>query len=380
MKRVLTVGLVMVGLLACIARADGDLARNFATPPVESRAWCYWWWLNGNASKEGISRDFEEMRQKGISGALLFDAGYVAGDPQVPQGPPFMSPAWRELFKHAVREADRCGIVLTVNLCSGWDCGGPWVTQEHAAKQLVSSQMRVKGPGPISAALPTPTAVRKGFYRDIAVLAAPADGYQLTASSSQPGFPPELADDSYDNTRWISNSTAAGMGPTPEKPESLLFDCDEPRSVAGLWLKPGPDCGPEQTEVQCSDDGSTFRPLQRVTMKPGEETIIGLAETRAKYFRVVFFSAHGGNWNVQVSEIALMTKDQAAAKQRPAPVRWNHAAVVDLTKFVDGNGQLDWKAPTGAWKIIRIGYTLTGLSTSNPGSGPAGPEIDPMSA
>jgi len=364
-------------------RAGDDLAKTFATPPVESRAWCYWWWLNGNASKEGITRDFEEMRRKGISGALLFDAGYVAGDPQVPQGPPFMSPAWRELFKHAVREADRCGIVLTVNLCSGWDCGGPWVTQEHAAKQLVSSQMRVKGPGPISAALPKPAAVQQGYYRDIAVLAAPAGGYKLTASSCQPGYPPELAEDGDDNTRWISQGTAAGMGPTPEKPEFLLFDCDDPRSAAGIWLKPYPDCGPAQTEVQCSDDGSTFRPLQRVTLKPGEETIIGFAETRAKYFRVVFLSAHpfrGGNWNVQVSEIALMIKDQVTGKQRPAPLRWNHAAVVDLAKFVAGNGQLDWDAPAGAWKIMRIGCTLTGLSTSNPGSGPAGPEIDPMSA
>ena len=39
-------------------------------------AWCYWWWLNGAASEEGITRDFEEMKRQGISGALLFDAGH----------------------------------------------------------------------------------------------------------------------------------------------------------------------------------------------------------------------------------------------------------------------------------------------------------------
>ncbi len=52
-----------------------DLARAFQSPPRESYAWCYWWWLNGAASKEGITRDFEEMKKQGIAGALLFDAG-----------------------------------------------------------------------------------------------------------------------------------------------------------------------------------------------------------------------------------------------------------------------------------------------------------------
>ena len=57
-----------------------DLAKAFASPPREAQAWCYWWWLNGAAGKEGITRDFEEMRKQGINGALLFDAGFVACD------------------------------------------------------------------------------------------------------------------------------------------------------------------------------------------------------------------------------------------------------------------------------------------------------------
>ena len=102
------------------------LAKEFANPPPEARPWVYWWWLNGAASKEGITRDFEEMRKQGIGGALLFDAGEAG--PDAPRGPKFMSDEWRELFKHALREADRCGVVLTANLCSGWNAGGPWVT------------------------------------------------------------------------------------------------------------------------------------------------------------------------------------------------------------------------------------------------------------
>ena len=81
------------------------LEQSFNNPPASAQAWCYWWWLNGLASKEGITRDFEEMKKQGISGALLFDA--ETGGPGVPQGPVFMGPEWRELFKFAVSKADR---------------------------------------------------------------------------------------------------------------------------------------------------------------------------------------------------------------------------------------------------------------------------------
>jgi hypothetical protein len=47
-----------------------ELDKNFESPPPAARPWCYWWWLNGAASKEGITRDFEEMRKQGIGGAL----------------------------------------------------------------------------------------------------------------------------------------------------------------------------------------------------------------------------------------------------------------------------------------------------------------------
>ena len=82
---------------------------------------------------------------------LLFDAGEAG--PEAPRGPQFMSPEWRELYKHAVREADRLGIVLGVNLCSGWNAGGAWVTAEHAAKKIVGAPATVKGPGRVTVSL-----------------------------------------------------------------------------------------------------------------------------------------------------------------------------------------------------------------------------------
>ncbi len=386
-RNAVLVPVLLAGLLATGSLwADDDLRREFLAPPDSAKAWCYWWWLNGAASKEGITRDFEQMKQQGIRGALLFDAGEAGSE--APRGPHFMSPEWRELYQHAVREADRCGIALGVNLCSGWNAGGPWVTAEHAAKKLVSAQTVVKGPGRVSVALPKPPAAQ-GFYRDIVVLAAPLpDGAMnectLLASSQYQDYGPALAEDGNDDTRWVSQGDKPGMGPTPEKPQFLQFDLDAPRTAAGVYLKPYPDCGPKAIEVQCSDDGQNFRPLTRVTLKPREEKTLTFDETRAKHFRIVFLSAHpyrdGASWNVQVAEIALLSKDQLADQTPPARRLWNRRRAVDVTRSVDQNGRLDWEVPAGSWKVLRIGSTLHGNGIKCVGSGPGGLEIDTMSA
>jgi hypothetical protein len=383
-------------LLCCILGACGgsgndanvgapdDLAARFSKPPDSAKPWCYWWWLNGAASKEGITRDFEEMRKQGIGGALLFDAG-MAG-PEAPRGPQFMSAEWRELYKHAVREADRCGIVLGVNLCSGWNAGGPWVTGEHAAKKLVSAQTIVKGPGGVTVALPKPAAVQ-GFYRDITVLAAPVPKsalpeFTLTASSQYEDFGPALAGDGAAGTRWVSNGNKPGMGPTPQKPEYLQFDFDAAAVVAGLYLKPYSQCPPKDIEIQCSEDGQYFRPVKRVTLEPGKEVTVSFEEVGAKHLRVVFLSSYPfreqENWNVQVAEIALLSKGELALKT-PLRLLWDRSRAVDVTKFVDGNGQLNWDVPAGNWNVQRIGYTLHGKLTKCAGGGPGGLEIDTMS-
>lgn len=163
----------VAGASTCLMASP--LEQSFKNPPASAQAWCYWWWLNGLASKEGITRDFEEMKKQGISGALLFDA--ETGGQGVPHGPVFMSPEWRELFKFAVSEADRLGIILTANICRTWNAGGPWVTPEHGIKKITYCARQFNGPGKADIVLPKFLG-RVRYYRDIAVLACPLpDGF-----------------------------------------------------------------------------------------------------------------------------------------------------------------------------------------------------------
>jgi alpha-L-rhamnosidase len=120
------------------------LLSSFEAPPQPFKPWVYWWWLDGAVTKPGITADLEAMQKEGIGGVLIFDAGI--GGPDAPKGPPFMSPQWRENFHHALTEAARLNLELSVNLCSGWNAGGPWVPREDAIKRLVWQETLIHGP------------------------------------------------------------------------------------------------------------------------------------------------------------------------------------------------------------------------------------------
>jgi hypothetical protein len=112
------------------------------------------------------------MKAKGFGGALICDAGGAEqdGNEPVPHGPTFLSPQWRELYKHTLREGERLGLELSLNILSGWNLGGPMVKAEDAAKKLVWSETRAAGPVKFSAKLPEPKN-RDGFYRDLFTVA-----------------------------------------------------------------------------------------------------------------------------------------------------------------------------------------------------------------
>jgi hypothetical protein len=175
-RRWYTGGVLAAALLAPLvsAPAPDALEAGFANPPAEARLRCYWWWLNGHTNKAAITRDLEEMKAKGYGGALLVDAGGAEqqGNRPVPAGPIFGSPEWRVLFRHALAEAARLHLELSLQIQSGWNLGGPTVKPEQASKVLTWSRVTATGPREFHEPLGQPTA-KLGFYRDVAVLAYP---------------------------------------------------------------------------------------------------------------------------------------------------------------------------------------------------------------
>jgi hypothetical protein len=150
-------------------KSSGELDRNFAAPPLTARPWVYWFWLNGNITRAGITADLEAMKRAGIGGVLIMEV-----DQGAPLGPvAFAGPAWRELFKFVNSEADRLGLEVNMNNDAGWcGSGGPWITPEFAAQKVVWTETAVVGPKHFQGAIAAPGKVA-GYYRDIRVLAFP---------------------------------------------------------------------------------------------------------------------------------------------------------------------------------------------------------------
>ncbi len=151
------------------ATSLGGLAAQFATPPGSARPWVYWFWLNGNITKVGITADLEAMQRAGIGGVLIMEV-----DQGAPLGPvAFAGPKWRGLFQHVCREADRLGLEVNMNNDAGWcGSGGPWITPAMSMQKMVWTEQSVKGPRPFDGPLAQPQKVAD-YYGDISVLAFP---------------------------------------------------------------------------------------------------------------------------------------------------------------------------------------------------------------
>lgn len=166
---------------------SADLEADFKNPPDYARMRVYWWWLEGYMTKEGVLDDLTAMKEAGITGAIVLDGGsstYYEGElayhrsvKRTQSGPGYMSDEWRGLFAYACSVADSLDIEISLNMTSGWNDGGPWVTPEYASQKLVWSELLVDGGRALNDHLPLPEGLltyegtNEPYFRQVAVLA-----------------------------------------------------------------------------------------------------------------------------------------------------------------------------------------------------------------
>ncbi|MGZ4960990.1 MAG: glycosyl hydrolase [Limisphaerales bacterium] len=168
----------LTGLLALLAVSpvearDAPLETIFHNPPKSAKPWTYWFWINGNITKEGITADLEAMSRVGIGGVLIMEVANPKS--MAPVGPiAFAGPEWRDMFKHVVKECARLGLEVNMNNDAGWcGSGGPWITPEFSMQKLVATNTTITGGQHVVRKLPKPPS-SNNYYRDIKVLAYPA--------------------------------------------------------------------------------------------------------------------------------------------------------------------------------------------------------------
>jgi hypothetical protein len=173
---------------------------------------------------------------------------------------------------------------------------------------------------------------------------------------------------------------------------------------------------PEKT-LEASDDGQIFRKVVMLPRGGAPEHTISFSPVKAKYFRVTFKptppppvpgwaqGADPASFGIdpskppkayKVAELVLHTdarvnrfEEKAAFvpehdlyKYATPPVEPSSAIrksdVIDLTAKMQPDGTLEWTPPAGRWVVLRIGYSLLGI-TNHPATPEAtGLEVDKL--
>jgi len=189
-QRGFTIIFGMVILFSCSSTTPVDtLRKSFMYPPDSSKPGVYWYFMDGNLSREEMTKDLESMKDVGISNLIFLEVGIG-----VPRGPvDFMSEEWQNLYVHAVREAERLGIKILLGAGPGWcGSGGPWVKPEESMKHLVFSETEIEGNREVDIELPIPEQrsttwhkMKEPYYEDVAVYAIPNSAVPVIADINE---------------------------------------------------------------------------------------------------------------------------------------------------------------------------------------------------
>lgn len=131
--------------------------------------------MNGNVSREGITRDLEAIAESGIQGILIFH-GRMNDDvwPGTEEPTECLTPKWEDLVRHTATEAHRQGMRFSLQTCPEWTMsGGPRIKSEQAMRHLIYTRTDVEGGKPVDAILPIDAKEDWRNWQDICVLAFP---------------------------------------------------------------------------------------------------------------------------------------------------------------------------------------------------------------
>ncbi|WP_146180263.1 glycosyl hydrolase [Opitutus sp. ER46] len=364
------------------------LASGFRQPEAAARPLTLWFWMNGNVSRDGITRDLEAMKRVGIGGAIVFDGGTY----QPAGAVDYLSRSWREAILHAAKEAERLGLTLGMHNSPGWSSsGGPWITPELSMKQLVWTETTVVGPQKLDANLRAPR-TQLGFYRDAFVVAFPAPAAEAEAepemrASLRSGLRVESAvltdDDVQTAVKW-------------EAADALELTFARPITVMALTAEARTGSPAVPLRIEVAEDGRSFRELADVTLAAPAgirpPAVASFPAVTARHFRIrstsavelgefrLHRTARLPGWTYQANQAYRFgtpgrspMSDTAVAASQITP-----DAVLNLTSQLDANGRLKWEVPPGAWIVMRFGYTSTGMRNTSASASGTGLECDKL--
>lgn len=399
LRFLLPLSLIVLKSFSGFGQQKVDLEKCFLHPSKGSKPWVFWFWMNGNVTKEGITADLEAMQQAGIGGTVMMSLGWY--------GPPpgkidFNTPEWLDLYAHAANESKRLGLSMTLHQCDGYaTAGGQWIKPAQGIKEVVWSIKDVGADSVAPIRLEQPK-TKLGFYEDVAVVAFPlanqstikplkitSDGMDagvLKDGNLSDGLKPgleiylELSEPkvirsivfhlSKSEYRFLVKKTAAIEVSKDGKNFSKIKDLDFNIHFTSIDDKTLRTSFPAVSAkyIRISTKGMKEIEISEIKLLP--EPMVDLWEVKASYGRQ---REHGG-------ETALLDETSFTASKIKEDLVIDKKSVINLSDKLGKDGVLIWKAPAGKWRIIRTGMTVTGAEVIPPTRGGGGLEADKMNA
>ena len=190
-----------------VKQNNSDPAFVFKNPPESARPGVLWMWMGSNLSKKGITQDLEALKKQGFNKTTMYSLADITTpwNREIFKTPNPEIIAWTEpwwkFVRHAAEESKRLGMDFGMHNCPGYESsGGVWITPELSMQELCWSVSKIVSEGdnniyaerpavdlrakllwpvynPETGLVESPiTEARKTYYKDVVVLALPADG------------------------------------------------------------------------------------------------------------------------------------------------------------------------------------------------------------
>jgi len=409
---IFTVFLFEVILAGCIHTKSKDVTTpdNFMEPIEKYGVHAWWHWMDGNITKDGIRKDLEAMAQQGITQVTILNVSMYGQQFHGLKNIEFDTPEWYEMFRYVLAKADSLHITVGAQNCDGWSTsGGPWITPEYGMKEISWTKTLVSGGVTVQETLPQPYSLH-GFYRDVAVVAIKTGN----KSSRFIQAVPAISTNGKNTNQQLFDGCPVG-GAMVKEGDALTIDFKDNFETNKISIHPrkkfmwGSTNKVEKVEtsysLEAKNASGDFVKVADFKIEGFNKTVcINIPEIKSMSFRlkVTGMSNHD---EFYISELELLKDDelpmyfsdilnhqaktesvQNASAEQYFNVTENEGTnrliqpenIVDISKNVDGDGNLNWDVPDGEWEIIRFGYTITGQTNFPATATGLGLECDKM--
>jgi hypothetical protein len=406
------------------------LEEGFLSPPAESKPMVWWHWMDGNITKEGIKADLTWMKRVGIGGFHQFEISMKT--PIVVKNPlEYMSDGWKDVFRYALKTADSLNLEMGIASSCGWsESGGPWVKPEAAMKKYVWSEINIEGGKPFCGKLPQPPATtgvfqdipngpsrygtipywfsyKDEYYKDAAVVAFRVPKHDLLTDDLHPKI--TSSGGKFDIQQLTDNNLSETILLPAEKDGKdswIQFEFDNPAMVQSVSLVAKDQVIRSSRRIEVSQDGYSFKSVSDFLSDNSPQTTITFSPVQGRFYRIVFHTLKKEEGDkeagVRIAEVKLYVaahvnrfEDKAGfvalngykkglyTFETPFVSGTDDVVqkedIVDLTSKMDSDGKLNWTPPEGNWRVLRIGYSLTGKTNHPAPLEATGLEVDKLS-